>query len=373
MVEISESTVSVRQLISAYESITPNQYKTKRSLSVGNVLNHNVIVRTHDYNTLDDIEQALGNVKGNLTRYLVYDKGIHVDFQEKLFNLLTSVVNIVDQSNDEPNRKKLLINQIQKSVTGLNQILPSSHKIDQQIYENSDKRQFRASNLNEENNYIENGGQVSVQKLKQTFQKAQKSDTYDTTTKLYTSNTNNTLKDEVDTTSTFTSISSFKEEPITDSNSKWSVSKLRGLFEEKEKENKAGLEIILPSKSFKHAVYIPYTAESLSTYRVFKTNNGGYMNQVGILNRVQLSRAKSTPHLLLDNVKQNEEFSNNLSFGGSMQSSTDSESSDSDVGSVKEFTATGFLKGKFYFIVYIVFYLLKYCIPFRQQFTWSIS
>lgn len=310
-------TVNVRQLISAYEKGIPSDYKRPRAASVGNILGKNVIVRSHNYQTLSDIEDALEIIEENLNRYQTYNKRKHVEFQETLFTLLTSVINIEPDINDEPVRKKNLITKTQKFVSVLNQRLPNSRtsvstpitKEPDVQFISSDNRSLRSSIPSEvQKQILENqySASVSVQNLKHNFQStnvesvqhtirtSKKQEPISTQTSI-PHNTQVPKIPEPENPPTLTSEAEQKEEkpeePI-------SVRKLRNMFEQKEKENKTGLELIIKPKSFQYQVFIPYTAETLGTYRFFRANSGNYMHEVGgVFNRINISRAKSTIEL----------------------------------------------------------------------------
>lgn len=333
-------TVNVRQLISAYERGIPNDYKRPRAASLGNVLGKNVVVRSHNYQTLSDIEDALEIIEEDLNRYQIYNKRKHVEFQETLFTLLTSVINIEPDINEEPVRKKNLITKTKKLVSVLNQKLPSSgtsvstpisKEPDVELLsgENKTVTSTLASRPSEvQKQILENEYRVpvSVQNLKQTYQSKTAVSVATTlrtpkkqeSTSTQTSTTNNKVVQEmsepvnrqtgdIDSSSVEKTVQEVDrkeqkpEEPI-------SVTKLRNMFEEKEKENKTGLELIIKPKTFQYQVFIPYTAETLGTYRFFRANSGNYINEVGgVLNRINISRAKSTIELNSDSYKTFEE------------------------------------------------------------------
>lgn len=333
-------TVNVRQLISAYERGIPNDYKRPRAASLGNVLGKNVVVRSHNYQTLSDVEDALEIIEENLNRYQVYNKRKHVEFQETLFTLLTSVINIEPDINDEPVRKKNLINKTQKLVSVLNQKLPSSgtsvstpisKEPDVQLLsgENKTVTSTKASRPSEvQKQIIENEykASVSVQNLKQTFQSKTAVSVATTlrnpknqeSISTQTSTTNNEVVQEISEAAnrqTDGIDSSSVEKTVQEEDRKeqkpeepLSVRKIRNMFEEKEKENKTGLELIIKPKTFQYQVFIPYTAETLGTYRFFRANSGKYINEVGgVLNRINISRAKSTIELNSNSYKTFEE------------------------------------------------------------------
>lgn len=309
-------TVNVRQLISVYESGLPGVIQRPRARSLGNVLGKNVIVRSHNYHTLSDIQDALEGVEQNLSKYQVYNKGKHVEFQETLFTLLTSVINIEADANDDPARKKNLISQTQKLVSSLNQKLPNSgtsassptqKQADYQI-KTEEKKAIISAQSEVQKQLLENECTVSVHSLKQNFQSTavltlKSSEKQDSSKQL--TKTNNIVQAQEP--------SEVKQQPITLSTSddvdatsptpeqieeSVSVSKLRGIFEKKEKENRTGLELIIKPKTFQYQVHIPYTEGNLDKYRLYRANSGYYMNEVGgVLNRVNISKAKSTLEL----------------------------------------------------------------------------
>lgn len=321
-------TVSVRQLISVYESGLPSGFQRPRARSLGNVLGNNVTVRSHNYHTLSDIQDALEEVEQNLSKYQIYNKRKHVEFQEALFTLLTSVINIEAETDDDPTRKKQLISQTQKLVSILNQKLPNSsttssfptqNQTDYQVKTEEKKDIATKSNSQslEQKELVENEYSVSVRSLKQNFQSTavltlKSSEKQESIKQFKESNLQRIeSKHQVDLSSTSDEVDVASTTPEQQESERIeesiSVSKLRGIFERKEKENRTGLELIIKPKTFQYQVHIPYTEESLGKYRFFRANSGQYMNEVGILNRVNVSKAKSTLELNSYTYKSYEE------------------------------------------------------------------
>ncbi|KAJ8959016.1 hypothetical protein NQ318_022268, partial [Aromia moschata] len=105
MAETTEfvSTIRVKDLISAFESKSESvrvEFTRPRARSVGNILAKNVIVRQNEFNSLDDVQKALKKLDASLNFYEVYNKEKHVAYQEELFNILTSIVNIEGTEED---------------------------------------------------------------------------------------------------------------------------------------------------------------------------------------------------------------------------------------------------------------------------------
>lgn len=313
------SSVNVRQLISVYENSAPNEGIRQRTRSLGNILGKDVIVRSHDYNSFRDVQEALTIIEEDLSAYQIYDKARHVKFQEILFTLLTSVINIEANVNEDPATKKTLITQTQKLVTVLNQKLPNSAsyiKPSETYIGSTENLSSRTASISD-GEFLETEYSVSVQKLKQNFQLTHdmksssnaKSNSRiifhrNESNKKIVNGANNRLIEEpikvkekplllsgVNDVVDAPSKALEQEEDKTETSI--SVTKLRTIFEQKERENKTGLELIIKPKTFHYQVNIPYTAETLGGYRLSRANSGNYMNQVGLLNRIDLTNARS--------------------------------------------------------------------------------
>ncbi|XP_060521996.1 uncharacterized protein LOC132699354 isoform X2 [Cylas formicarius] len=70
-----------------------------------------------------------------------------------------------------------------------------------------------------------------------------------------------------------------------------SVLKLKNLFEGKSQDTSQGLEIF--AKKQTDAIAIPYTEMNLGAFRLKRSLSGSYMNYVGLLNKVDLSKSVS--------------------------------------------------------------------------------
>ncbi|KAJ8980980.1 hypothetical protein NQ317_013434 [Molorchus minor] len=297
MAETTEfvSTIRVRDLISAFESKSDPikvEFTRPRAKSVGNILPKNVLVRQNDFRTLDDIEKALRKLETGLNFYEVYNKAKHVEFQEQLFNILTSIVNIESSGEEDTARKKRLISKTQTLVSFLNQKLPSN--VNQSVAPKNDYKYTTYSSYVKENGsekpksraiYSENvksieiagpGEEftVSVKKLKENFQ-GKSSDQPDNETPEVTEEVIVEKKEEV-------------EEHV-------SVSKLRNLFERKSEESSKGIGVITDENDQDNKLVfsndsIPYTESNLSSVRLKRSVSGNYMNYVGLLNRVDLNK-----------------------------------------------------------------------------------
>lgn len=315
--------IDVRKLISAYET---GAVQRPRARSLGDVLQDDVVVKSHNYRTLSDIQNTLEVVELNLGYYQKYQKAQHVKFQETLFTLLTSVINIEADPDDDPVRKKSLIAKTQKLVSVLNQKLPNSS-----VTENTSSS-------------TENESVVSVHKLGKYFQRSTSPNQIEMGNhKSNKSLVQKTSESENDKVSLSPEISTISHDEV-----QKSVRKLRDLFEQKQKENQTGLEIITKPKTFQYEVNIPYTAETLGRYRLFRANSGNYMNGLGILNRVSLFRAKSSQDIKSNTNTSNTEYSEEkqTSLGDSLKSSDDSDASSeiseaSSLESVKEVNVDG--------------------------------
>lgn len=286
MDDAETATVNVRRLISVYENSEPNDeeiYSPRtRAMSLGDVLDKDVTVKSHDYNSLNDIQEALQIVDKELNIYNVYNKALHVKFQEILFTLLTSLINIEADANDYPDRKSDLITHTKKLVSVLNRKLPNSFSFPQ----STNKQQGNVQNKTEgKKGTAPSSSKSVVQKQSSRIQIQSKAKNQQSTTVDEKSCTDSSQENEITS-----------PEQVTD-DLQDSVTNLRSIFEKKVKENKTGLEVILKPKIFQYSVQIPYTAASLGLFRLSRTNSSKYISQVGLLNRVDISRAKSTTEL----------------------------------------------------------------------------
>lgn len=186
-------------------------------------------------------------------------------------------------------------------MSALNQKLPNSETSTRESHNQAKPVDDKIPRKLSESNST-NGEQysVSVKKLKQNFQHEVKvttnilqslkqetnesfSETHRKDNSILLSATNNKSD---------TSISSL-EATLEKNQESVSVKKLRSLFEEKDKENKTGLELIIRPKEFQYQVHIPYRIETLGGFRLTRFNSTSYMNQVGVLNRADITRSKS--------------------------------------------------------------------------------
>lgn len=344
------STINVRQLISVFENKKAEEidysYSRPRAKSWGNILGDDVVVRYNDYYTLQDIKEALRKVETNLNFYQVYDKQKHVAFQEQLFNILTSVVNIETETDDDPAQKKNLITKTQTLVSFLNQKLPNVRSPLKSAYS---KNVIENKNDNDDNvfseytetidNNIDNDSvvdtgeySVSVKTLKKNFQvqevtdneassqrqrvakslkskggrlstKRQKSEPgiltigndVRTAPQLLENGTeNNSNESNANVPPTEKKVDTSEDIEPAEVAKVVSVSKLRNLFEEKGKEESSGLEVALDApRTFQYDVNIPYTEGNLGKYRLYRANSGNYLNYTGLLQKTDINRKKS--------------------------------------------------------------------------------
>lgn len=309
MEEKVSPTINVRQLISVFENNTARP----RARSLGNVLGRDVIVKSHDYNSLTDIQNGLEIVEKNLNHYEVYNKRKHVEFQEGLFTLLTSVINIEADANEDPVRKKNLISQTQKLVSFLNQKLPNSafsptspKRVSENVLIKTDgsegSRKHSSSRSEVQNKNYENQFSGSAQRARNNYQSGSEltNNVHLEVEKPHSITSNvlleNTSSNEEQPTllSLLNDVAATPNEETEKIDESISVTKLRSLFEQKENENKRGLQLIIKPKAFQYQVHIPYTAETLGRYRLFRANSGNYMNNLGLLHRADVKYSKST-------------------------------------------------------------------------------
>ncbi|XP_050302518.1 uncharacterized protein LOC126740504 isoform X3 [Anthonomus grandis grandis] len=126
-----DSACKVRELIFAYErqnsELEPVEFQgRKRAKSIGNALSYKLFREPDlDIHSMVDIEKELVRIEAHLNYYEVYEKETHVAFQEQLFNVLTTIVNIVPEDHESTIlKKKELINETQKLARILNAKLP---------------------------------------------------------------------------------------------------------------------------------------------------------------------------------------------------------------------------------------------------------
>ncbi|XP_072381326.1 uncharacterized protein [Diabrotica undecimpunctata] len=294
--------VSVRKLISAFENQTNSPeatYFRPRTRSLGNILAKNVTVRESQFETLDEISDALEVIQQQLQVYDTYNKGRHVAFQEELFNILTSIINI---DNDDPIRARNLISTTKHLVSVLNNKLPSNNSVEHRYTKYSEQvngtqqsnilvknketyskiSKTRNQNIKRENSVefnkdiVKSTGDtkgigltrsVSVKKLKELFQsdiKLSELPTYqnklskseqtikvsNTLKKSSTSTTEVTVREVVNREIKNERVLPYQEyypvEPTpTDTKFQVSVANLRNVFEVKSKEGSTGLPLIL--------------------------------------------------------------------------------------------------------------------------------
>lgn len=288
-----KTTINIRALISVYENKAANKestYPRSRSGSVGNVLSKNVIVKENQIKTLGDVHNILESIEQRLNQYEIYNKEKHVSFQEELFNILTSIINI---DNDDPEEAKALITKTKNYVSFLNNKLPSNgltSRYSNQVstfsepekivkekptfkakYKNFKSVDAVAGTVNVENNDEIDSMKptIPVKVLKEIFQvpEVQKNDnkesklvkTKQTTYKshvavsLYNKNVkNNTSNDQRVVTNgentTHSKIEEAVEKPYeiaSYTSVPVSVVQLRNIFETKSRENATGLPLIL--------------------------------------------------------------------------------------------------------------------------------
>ncbi|XP_028129853.1 putative uncharacterized protein DDB_G0292292 [Diabrotica virgifera virgifera] len=290
--------VSVRKLISAFENQTNSPeatYFRPRTRSLGNILAKNVTVRENQFATLDEISDALEVIQQQLQVYDIYNKERHVAFQEELFNILTSIINI---DNDDPIRARNLISTTKHLVSVLNNKLPSNNSVEHRYTKYSEqvngthqsnilvkKKETSKTNNNikrensvdlnkdivkstKETKGIGLTRSVSVKKLKELFQSDIKLSELPTHQNKYESKSeqtvkvSNTLKKSSTTTTVVTVPEAvnrvIKDERVypyqeyypvetasKDTDYAISVANLRNVFEVKSKEASTGLPLIL--------------------------------------------------------------------------------------------------------------------------------
>ncbi|KAG5882088.1 hypothetical protein JTB14_034872 [Gonioctena quinquepunctata] len=298
-----ESTVKVRDLISVFESRAndPNQVEQKRprAKSLGSILPKNVVVRTNELTSFEDLENALHKYEVDLKNYEVYEKKKHVELQTELFNVLTSIVNVRGDSQYNQERRKTLTAMTLGLVSSLNQKLPSNVSTLRNEYkytrydnirdqEGDTEKQPEKVPLPEPTTLEktqENEVTVSVKKLKILFQSPNqkgpdeklsieqnsnvpnRKEEYGMKNQIDLKNAdvtdsgeNDINRDNLETTDQTTESD---DVPEPSGKSDLSVLKLRGLFEKNSKESSEGLQVILKEDipqdiRFKYKVNIPY-------------------------------------------------------------------------------------------------------------------
>ncbi|KAJ8929861.1 hypothetical protein NQ314_017466 [Rhamnusium bicolor] len=388
------SRIKVRDLISAYESKSNSvrvEFTRPRAKSVGNVLAKNVVVHLSEFNNLDDVEKALRKIETKLNFYEVYNKAKHVGFQEQLFNILTSIVNIESDAADATTRRKRLIAKTQTLVSFLNQKLPSNVNTvaasdpitykytpyssyikengtvetkSKNISENVAQNQVTYSNSIKSVEITNPTGEpfVSVKKLKENFlpksenvsdvpQKADTKFKVEYTFKVTKPVTSNGLEQEQPKEQHEKKEPKEEDTPQEDKPlGNISVSKLRNLFENKSEKNSKGLEIVTGDKSelskpvfggSASNINFPYTERNLGTFRLQRSVSGNYMNYTGLLNRIDINRTNSVNELNKvgnqDGDKPSYTFKNNFDEDSGADSDVEEGNEEQKiVGEVKE-------------------------------------
>ncbi|CAG9767286.1 unnamed protein product [Ceutorhynchus assimilis] len=129
---MAEVSTNVKDLIFAYERQTSSTESLehyegrRRAKSIGNALSYKLFRQSNlEIHHLIDIEKELVKIEAHLNYYEVYEKETQVAFQEQLLNVLTFIVNI-DPEGDEnyKQKKKDLIAETQKLFRILTSKLP---------------------------------------------------------------------------------------------------------------------------------------------------------------------------------------------------------------------------------------------------------
>ncbi|XP_023015897.2 uncharacterized protein [Leptinotarsa decemlineata] len=303
--------VRVRDLISAYESRTNASIRVEhlrpRAKSLGNILGKNVVVRTNEVATLEDVETELDKFRVNLSKYTVYSKEKHVELQNQVFNILTSIGNIKSNDDDDLIKRKNLTTITLGMVSSLNQKLPSNNAPTErnmnkyvpydEFKEKSRKNQlergqeqpsqnqilttseFSNFDLSDSEKIISDKSETSVKKLRKHFQseneilpipvsqnektQSQKEEYKTEHSLTLVSNDEQGVKDLDAETDTPDAVVEHTYQKKTEKETNLSVFKLRVLYEKKSEESSRGLSLIFKNDTsenhrFRYKVDIPY-------------------------------------------------------------------------------------------------------------------